>query len=1043
MAEVIEIIERLSLQVTGNEELQKQIDALKAQAKVIDDLTKKRDLLKRFVDKDTSPERAAKARVEIERLSKAIDRQTTALTKQVQQQQLVTRAATQELGIIQKLNDRISDLSRSRETQTTVAGIREINTELAALNEELKELTTPNAQGAITGGRGVFSQLLGISSGGGVGKQLLQGALAGAGIGAGFSVIPAITSSLIEYIETSSDVIGQVGKVQQANDALANSFRNLGEEVFKATEEFNKFFITQQSQIGKELSLQGTIEGAQRRIEEVNALGVKNGEIFEAEKKQLEARIALRNEELELIGKEQSSNEKILVTLTSATKAIEGKGEGFAGEVARSLGLGGVFDFIDKTAGNGEGVTITAIQRKAIDDALLGSNLPTDVTSRLRTAIKSAETDGATFFKVLSDLQVEYGAKSTELSQKLKDAQGALSNERVAFEAKNAAAIYELSRKLNIDIKQGEIQLAQEQNARREQTVETINGFYDQQGKLQTEALNREVELARKAGTLTAQIQAQFDTKFKQIIDSNEGKRLEAQRIFNLQQLQQAEQLNTELLQADLQAANQRLQLLTGTDLNARLALRNDVADKELEVQKAAISAQLDTELQARYKLQGEREKAGETETEAYAQTQRDILAIQEKATKQQEQADTANNAKRIGNIQEGYADVIQEVRKQTTLLLAQINEANAAAQADLSKIFTFNDGAFGLAFANRKQQLKNIVDTEQARIGQLNQELEKGNEALSAARKQQEKASTAEAKAAAKSAVTAAETTISQTNAAISTSNSALTNAQNENFKLIVENAISAYTTIANAAKSAYDQINEYRIQDLNREIAAREQRIDVALQLAEKGNTQLLDIEREALRRSLEERRKRVLQEQQLNAAMVVSNYALATSQSIVAITKTAATGGALAPVLIPAVITAIAGGIGATLAIVNAQRAAQTTGFHDGGYTGQGGEWESAGPVHKGEFVFNKTMTDKHRPVFEHMHKTGEIPLVRVPDYSAPDSGPTRREFNTLTAAVHGVRVAVEGQSFSAKNIVNENGVSQIVERKQRMDRNKYRS
>lgn len=43
----------------------------------------------------------------------------------------------------------------------------------------------------------------------------------------------------------------------------------------------------------------------------------------------------------------------------------------------------------------------------------------------------------------------------------------------------------------------------------------------------------------------------------------------------------------------------------------------------------------------------------------------------------------------------------------------------------------------------------------------------------------------------------------------------------------------------------------------------------------------------------------------------------------------------------------------------------------GFHDGGFTGQGGEWEPAGVVHKGEFVTTKEKTDKHRGLLEAIH------------------------------------------------------------------------
>lgn len=38
-------------------------------------------------------------------------------------------------------------------------------------------------------------------------------------------------------------------------------------------------------------------------------------------------------------------------------------------------------------------------------------------------------------------------------------------------------------------------------------------------------------------------------------------------------------------------------------------------------------------------------------------------------------------------------------------------------------------------------------------------------------------------------------------------------------------------------------------------------------------------------------------------------------------------------------------------------------ESSGFHDGGYTGDGGEYQVAGPVHKGEFVLDKKQTSKY--------------------------------------------------------------------------------
>lgn len=43
----------------------------------------------------------------------------------------------------------------------------------------------------------------------------------------------------------------------------------------------------------------------------------------------------------------------------------------------------------------------------------------------------------------------------------------------------------------------------------------------------------------------------------------------------------------------------------------------------------------------------------------------------------------------------------------------------------------------------------------------------------------------------------------------------------------------------------------------------------------------------------------------------------------------------------------------------------------GFAGGGYTGDGGKYEPAGIVHRGEFVSTQETTRKHRAVLEHLH------------------------------------------------------------------------
>ena len=59
----------------------------------------------------------------------------------------------------------------------------------------------------------------------------------------------------------------------------------------------------------------------------------------------------------------------------------------------------------------------------------------------------------------------------------------------------------------------------------------------------------------------------------------------------------------------------------------------------------------------------------------------------------------------------------------------------------------------------------------------------------------------------------------------------------------------------------------------------------------------------------------------------------------------------------------------------------------GFAEGGYTGNGGKYEPAGVVHKGEFVINKENTSKFRGILEQMNQ-GKLPLTMNASIANPE-------------------------------------------------------
>jgi tape measure domain-containing protein len=166
----------------------------------------------------------------------------------------------------------------------------------------------------------------------------------------------------------------------------------------------------------------------------------------------------------------------------------------------------------------------------------------------------------------------------------------------------------------------------------------------------------------------------------------------------------------------------------------------------------------------------------------------------------------------------------------------------------------------------------------------------------------------------------------------------------------------------IADVLKATQELVNaviEAQIAQTDAQISQQQKRVDAAAQIAEKGNANLLAIEEERLQKLNEQKEKFVRAQQALAAIELVANAS-------VAIAKAAAEGGAAAPFTIAATLIALAAGLVAARA-----QAKAAASFAVGGYTGDGGKFEPAGVVHKGEFVITKEKTRQWRPVLEAIH------------------------------------------------------------------------
>src|SRR5690606_3695047 len=212
-----------------------------------------------------------------------------------------------------------------------------------------------------------------------------------------------------------------------------------------------------------------------------------------------------------------------------------------------------------------------------------------------------------------------------------------------------------------------------------------------------------------------------------------------------------------------------------------------------------------------------------------------------------------------------------------------------------------------------------------------------------------------------------------------------------------------------------------------LDSQMAMQQMRLDAALRLSERGNDELLQIEMNRMEKLQEERERMARRQVATNAAVQASSAALAAVQAITTITTYGATGG------VPGVIAAgiaLAATIPAMLALVQSLTAQASRGFASGGYTGDGPKMSIAGTVHKGEFVFNKEITAKYRPVFEEIHRTGQMPQYVTNNTIAQPVD--------LTPLVEAFR---QGQIVQEINF-DEHGIGVMTRRSARADKRRWR-
>lgn len=162
----------------------------------------------------------------------------------------------------------------------------------------------------------------------------------------------------------------------------------------------------------------------------------------------------------------------------------------------------------------------------------------------------------------------------------------------------------------------------------------------------------------------------------------------------------------------------------------------------------------------------------------------------------------------------------------------------------------------------------------------------------------------------------------------------------------------------------------NQALIDGLNEQIKKQEELVQSQEDLQKRGLANDLASERKRLAELKKQQDQALVQQKKLQK----EKMAIETAEQVSALITSAANIYMSLSPLGPIGIGIAVGTIASMIAAFATSKvlAAKAAGFAEGGYTGDGGKFEEAGTVHKGEFVMTKEKTAKHRKLLEALHK-----------------------------------------------------------------------
>lgn len=823
-------------------------------------------------------------------------------------------------------------------------------------------------------------------------KDNLLGALTG---GAGIGIALSVVSSLLIVFGDKLFASGETA------EETAKKVDGLTQSLLKQVDVYNKYNRTVQDVVDEgEAKLQADIAAAKAR-------GVVNGEQFAAQKSVFDQEQALRDKEL----KNLQEDSKAYTQIT---------------------------DFIARSS-------ITSYQQ--IQDAINNppGDIPTSLLNSLADAAQKAKDEDVKVSDFLGRTAQELADKRTEIDINAKKKQAERDAAEVEFKAKLAENEYSKTVALSERIRE----LQQQQNSLR------LDSFTETSQKIQAQielerdgllkTLDKEIEDTRKAGILTATVQAQY-SRIRQLIVDNANLDLGNKNAEYLRKLVQQEQdYVLSIRKIGLSNRQDRLKILQETE--------QDTLFQRIRIVKESTAIELAENSKAYDAAVGEKERElkqldllaeqGDDDARLRAFTLRKELNDIARAYTDKEVQITENGLRAtVKAFEDAYKDRLDLITKYGTYERTAIQDtANDVIDYYLNQYE--QDQLSYRKYQREKRRIQYDSDT-----ATLQQQLKTYNEELRLAEEQEKNLAnklgvTPADKANASNRTAGARANVSKTRNALASRANTPSRAEESIFgeaafitdledrrRTEINKSIEAYKTLEDAAIATFNAINDAQIKALDREIAIREKRVDYALTLAERGNTDLLNIEQKRLEDAAKQREQAARKEAGVNAALTLSN-------SILAIAQAAGETGAGAIVIVPAVIAALAAGFAAVSAL------SQENSFAEGvvGLQGPGTDKSDSIPARlsKGESVITAAATRRYGPMLEAMNAGRPVPYTAT--LKTNEGFATRRELAELGEKMDTMTEAVRDSKFSQDIRFDERGIAITTKRAIRRDRNRF--